>query len=998
MKFTTSIRLFLIGCTLFSAIAVWGQVANDECEGAIEIIDIANACSEVGEFTNEGATPTGFSGGGGGLSNDGRDVWFKFTALANNVTITVIGESGGGTLDRPEVELMVDNQCMGSFSILESGPGNNSDVVELNQGGLIPGATYLFRVQGRSGSQGSFQLCVNNFFPPAEPGNDLVDASMLCGKTPFSIEKIEGTGADPDEARGTCLDVPGSAISSEQDATWFTWIAENDGTLEFTLFPINPTDDLDFVVFELPNGINNSEGKIPLRCMAAACIGPTGLSEDSRDEVEDLNCDPGEDNFVRAVDMEEGKAYGLLINNFSESGNGFSIEFGGTGNFQGPEPEVEAIIGGRIIQTETICAGEQVEFNGANSRFVLGEIEEYEWIFGVGANPQTATGINPGPVTYNEPGVVSVVLTITTDLGCKISEIREAIITVEPCCDINNIEGESEVTNAVCGAGNGGIEFSANSASPIFSYEWNDGIMVADRPDLEVGDYEVTVTNFATCTETFTFRVDSIPPFEVDTLLSPPTCNGGTNGVIELDVTSQVDITYAWGDGSSDSSIDNLSIGTYLVTIEDANGCSQESSIELNELTLEIDPTVEAVNPPNCFGEENGSIVLDVVNGESPYEYNWNDGRGFVGESSLTNLGANVYNVNIVDRNGCQGVFEFNMEAPPALELMLEAVNVSCAGQGDGVVTAVVSGGTGDYRYDWSSGQSDEEIAELIPGSYTITVLDENDCSIMQAANIIEPSDIQLSIEGIEDVVCFGESTGVINLLTTGGNPDFEYSVDGGPFEPSSSISNLPAGTYSIAVRDMRGCTEDIEATVEQPQELIVDIFAENEVVDLGRTTVLETTVSPSGRLVDYSWSMPELLDCSDCPNPSIMPLLPGNFTVTITDIDNCTATDSIFLNVRPNRELYIPNIFSPNFDGINDRFDLYGGISAQEILLLRIFDRWGNMVYEQTSFPLGQSGLGWDGQFNGQDAPIGVYAFYARVLYIDGAEEEFEGDITIIR
>ena len=97
MKFTTSIRLFLVGCTLFSAIAVWGQVANDECEGAIEIIDIANACSEVGEFTNEGATPTGFSGGGGGLSNDGRDVWFKFTALANNVTITVIGESGGGT-------------------------------------------------------------------------------------------------------------------------------------------------------------------------------------------------------------------------------------------------------------------------------------------------------------------------------------------------------------------------------------------------------------------------------------------------------------------------------------------------------------------------------------------------------------------------------------------------------------------------------------------------------------------------------------------------------------------------------------------------------------------------------------------------------------------------------------------------------------------------------------------------------------------------------------
>jgi len=1000
MKHYYTHPILTLSWTLFGLllpILAFAQAANDECENAIEVIDITNTCFEE-LYTNVGATPTGFTGAGS-LSNDGRDVWFRFTALASDLTITVRGGGEvGTTLERPEVELFVDNGCEGTFNILESVAGNGN-VAELYQGGLFPGGTYLFRVQGRSRAEGTFQLCINNYFPPEEPGGDLILASMLCDKTPFVIQLIDGTGADPDEAAGTCLDIAGSGISSEQSSTWFTWIAENDGTLEFTLDPLNPSDDLDFVVFELPRGINDTRDKEPLRCMATACLGPTGLSSASSDTVEDLGCDPGEDGFVSAINMEEGKAYGLLINNFSESGNGFSITFGGTGNFQGPEPAVEAMIDGRVIQSEEICAGEQVEFSGANSSFILGEIVAYEWIFGVGANPATGTGLDPGVVTYDEPGTKSVVLTITTDLGCKISEVREAVVIVKPCCEEDNfILGDATVTDVICGDQRGGIEFSATSNSPIRAYDWNDGSNLASRPNLEVGEYIVTVTNFATCKDTFTYQVDSIPPFTVDTILTPPQCNEGTDGAIELVVTSETDVTFNWANGRGTSNIiDGLSVGVYSATIEDANGCLDNYVIDLKELQLELDPVIEAVTDPLCFGGQ-GAIEVDISNGTGPFQYNWNDGRGLIGANSLRNIIADRYIVNVEDANACKGVFEFIVVDPPALNLSLTAENISCSGQQDGRIAAIVEGGTGNYNYAWSNNQNRDSITNLTAGTYNLTVTDENDCTITELASIIEPSDINLSIARILDARCFGEASGSIQIDATGGSPAFEYSVDDDPFQDSPELMDLAAETYTITVRDSRGCSDEIEATVREPEELLVELFSSTEVVDLGRSTDLETAVQPAFTNVDYAWSPPELVGCSNCPNPTVSPVLNTTFIVTVTDEADCTATDSLFLRVDPNREIFIPNVFSPGFDGINDEFNLYGGISAAEISEIRIFDRWGNLIYTATGVPLGNSGLGWDGQYKGRDVPKGVYVFYAKVLFIDGVVVDYEGDITVLR
>ncbi len=990
---------------LLCPILLFAQPTNDECVNALLIDDIAQTCSAVGQYSNENAVPTNFSGGSCTSSN-GSDVWFRFTAIATDLTLTVIGNTGGespgGTLSQPEAELYVDNcgQNNTGFQILECERGNDSDVAELYQGGLVPGQSYLIRIQGRGGREGTFQMCLDNYFPPVEPGSDVEIASVLCDKSKFVIQQVIGTGNDNDEAFGTCLsgtDIFGNVIPSEQSSTWFTWIAANDGLLTFTITPLNPEDDIDFVVYELPNGLNNSNGKIPLRCMATACLGPTGLNLTSTDDAEDLNCNPGEDGFIRALEMQEGVAYGVLINNFSESGNGFSMEFGGDGEFQGPEPQIDAILS---TSSNVICAGDEVTFTGANSRFVAGQITKYEWTFGVGAEATSMTGPGPHTISYSEPGEKSVVLTLTTNLGCKISDIKSAVVIVEPCCELlNNITSSGEIENVICGDQRGSIDLTVTSNSDINYLEWSNTSNSEDLSNLAPGDYIVTITNKATCRDSFPFTVDSIPPFEVVTDLTAPTCGGGTDGAIELNIQNgagPILINFGMGDAQT-TTLSNLAAGDYPVTITDVNGCAEMDVVELRELELLLDTNQLIRQMPTCFDFSNGRIAVSIANGQPGYEYNWNDGNGFVTNSNLNNIPANTYQLNVRDANLCEGTFEFMVDQPEELILIIDSTNISCQGANDGMITAIVEGGTGDYQYQWNNNQTNEQITNLTEGTYLIIVNDENDCQVAGAASIIEPTSVNAAVSDVQDVICFGDNTGSITVDASGGNGNFEYSVDNTNFQNSSILTDLPAGDYTIFIRDPNGCSETTTASITQPEALIVDA-GEDQTIDLGYSTGLQVVTGPSGRTVDFSWSNAGVLDCTTCPNPTVTPARTTPFVITITDETNCTATDSVTVFVTPNRPLYIPNVFSPNLDGNNDRFTIFGGPAAALINELQIYDRWGNLVYHGKNLPMNSLQTGWDGIFDGKELAPGVYAFVAQILFIDDVVETIGGDITLVK
>ena len=978
---------------------IQAQPANDDCEGAIELTNVENWCSAIAEYDNSDATDSGYQSPFCFPGSD-NDVWFKFTAVATDATITVIGAASpvlGGSMFQPGISLYtLDDVCGGQISsigCISDNAGNN--IVQLYEGGMIAGQEYYIRIDA-GGSLGSFQLCINNYFQPPLPGSDCQISSVLCDASPFTVQEVIGAGADPDEAPNSCLG--GALGNSESNSTWYTWTCDQSGTLEFTLTPTNPGDDLDFVVFELPNGINDCSGKEILRCMASACEGPTGLNAQSTDIEELLNCSAGDDNFVAALDMVSGTSYALMINNFSNTGNGFNMEFGGTGTFLGPEADMET-----DEPDMEICYGESIIFND-NSTFALGALVNWEWTFGVDAEPANASGLGPHEVTWTTPGLKTIVLTVESDLGCIVVDVETVLVS--PCCEtvnamtIDAVENDWEcflINNVVVPQGS--VVLTVSSNAPPHTFLWDDGQTTSTVTDLTLGDHVVTITNDATCEEVLTFTITS--PIEISTMpqIVQPTCDGGQDGSIQLFASGGTPpFEYQWENSGiwvTDDLLTDLPVGVYEVIVRDANGCLASFTIPVTELELELE--LGGTTEPSCFSLADGEIEIIIENGVAPYQYNFNLGDGFQSSNILADIPAGTYIIDVLDANLCEGSFEIIVSEPPPLSVDMEVTNVSCFGEADGSIFANATGGVGDYVYSWSTGSTDDTATPLDVGTYSVTVLDGNGCDFIIDAAVTQPPELFIEITDIINVICFGDETGTIVVQGSGGNPPYQYSVDDVIFQDDNSFPDLPAGTHVITIIDQLGCTDAVEGTIIQPEELIVDA-GENQTIDLGFSTDITTTVSPAFTNVDYNWEPTEYLSCTDCPQPEASPVNTTTYSVTITDETGCTAVDEVTIFVNKVRPIYIPNAFSPNYDGFNDFFTAFGGPAARQIKELRVFNRWGALVYEATEIPLSEPTLGWDGTFKGKDLPPDVFAYYLIVEFIDDEDVLYEGDVTIVK
>jgi gliding motility-associated-like protein len=160
----------------------------------------------------------------------------------------------------------------------------------------------------------------------------------------------------------------------------------------------------------------------------------------------------------------------------------------------------------------------------------------------------------------------------------------------------------------------------------------------------------------------------------------------------------------------------------------------------------------------------------------------------------------------------------------------------------------------------------------------------------------------------------------------------------------------------------------------------------------------MEAIVLPATAIVDYSWLPDTFLTCYTCFDPTAEPPNTTTFTITVTNQSGCVASDDVTVFLVKNRPIYIPNAFTPNGDGTNDYFTLYGGKSARKIQLLRIFNRWGALIFEGQDLDLGDVSQGWDGTFKGERLQPDVFAFYALIEFIDDEIILFEGDLTILK
>jgi len=297
---------------------------------------------------------------------------------------------------------------------------------------------------------------------------------------------------------------------------------------------------------------------------------------------------------------------------------------------------------------------DSVIYTGQSSFFIFGEeaISEYEWFFGSGAEPSTATGIGPHDVFYTTPGEKNVSLTLESSrFSCKAEELIDAIVDIESCCDINGIVGTSESEDEVCDEENGSIDLTVESEF-AYSVDWNIGSRDEQLSELDDGLYVVVAV-----------LIDDLLPNPVIPSLTMPTCDGGVDGAIDLNIGMGNTITWANPD-SLRTRLENVPVGDYAVTIVDANGCAQDLVVELRALELLIDPDISEINDPSCFGIEDGSIAFELANGIAPYTYDWEDNIAGIDENSVDDLAAGTYSVTINDVNNCIGEVEVRLMEP----------------------------------------------------------------------------------------------------------------------------------------------------------------------------------------------------------------------------------------------------------------------------------------------------------------------------------------------
>ncbi len=406
----------------------------------------------------------------------------------------------------------------------------------------------------------------------------------------------------------------------------------------------------------------------------------------------------------------------------------------------------------------------------------------------------------------------------------------------------------------------GGIEpysFSWNGPNNFTSSDENLSFLFA-------GDYNLTITDALGCEFDTTFVITEPDPLQISVLnLDLPSCSSETNGSIEINIEGGVgEYSIVWLNENSEvvgleSNLTDVPYGVYTVFVTDENYdegdaltfCSESNlTIEIPELLpLEITELITSDYGGygvQCFGEENGFISISVVGGTPPYSYSWfNEDNEQINDTSspnISNLPAGTYTVTVTDQNfdtavnnigqGCDVTQTIILTEP--LELQFSDVTISdydgfgvtCGGEQDGFIDISVSGGVGNYTFLWSNNETSEDIYNLGSDTYSVTVTDENSCSISLDFELFESEPIQISAIYSDysgyGISCNSETDGFIDLTVSGGSGVYVFDWSNGSID--EDINNLQSGEYTVLVTDSNGCEATATYILNQPDPLVV--------------------------------------------------------------------------------------------------------------------------------------------------------------------------------
>ena len=481
--------------------------------------------------------------------------------------------------------------------------------------------------------------------------------------------------------------------------------------------------------------------------------------------------------------------------------------------------------------------------------------------------------------------------------GCIVST---SIIITEPTAIVPNITITNNVT---CNGINDGelLSTPVGGIGSSYSYIWSNNATTNNIVGLSADTFSVIVSDISGCA-----GYDTVILTNTYTLTSIPTttsvsCTGSSTGIAAItNINGGTSAyTYLWNNGTINAINIGLSAGTYWCTTTDASGCQITDVVTISQAANGLAITNAEITNVSCNGGSDGEIKLTVNGGTGGiYTYLWSNGQN---TPNATSLSSGIYTVTVTDAASCTVYDTLIVTEPPAMTMSsITPIDITCFGQNDGIISAVVLGGTPGYTYLWSNNQIGDTITNLIQGTYYIDVIDSNGCILIDSAIINEPDHL-ISILSETNPLCHNDSNGIIDVLCKGGIPPYTatYVSISYTVADSNIVVNIPglsAGTNTLYVTDANGCNNITDITLINPPELEANSLAEiNPTCYDYADGVAEVTIIGGTAAYTYLWD-----DALAQTTAIAIELMSGNYNCTVTDVNGCTDTTSFTLN-NPN-------------------------------------------------------------------------------------------------
>ncbi len=537
-----------------------------------------------------------------------------------------------------------------------------------------------------------------------------------------------------------------------------------------------------------------------------------------------------------------------------------------------PEP------GGAVVGTDVSCVG---ACDGAANLSPNGGTSPYTFTWSNTETTEDISGLCAGTYT----------VTITDVNGCLV--IINVTIS-EPAALTNIVTGTNINCNGSC---TGTAVASPSGGTGPYTYLWDDpGFQTtATAVGLCAGLVNVTVTDAGGCIITGSYTVTE-PAAMVLTLSANDASCGLSDGSTSVTISGGTGpYTYLWNSGCVTSSCTNLPSGTYLLSVTDANGCTQAGSVSVNDVGGGGVASITLNNNVTCNQGCDGQATASITGGLAPYTYLWSDPLSQT-TAIATGLCAGTYDVSITDAGGCLATALVTVTEPPLLNAVVTVfADASCFGLCNGNATVSVSGGVSPYTYSWDNpGNSTTALtlSDLCAGiNYTATITDAQGCIATASVTISEPPVLTGTVVGT-DIGCNGGSDGSADLTPSGGTVPYNFLWSN--TDVSEDITNLSAGNYTVTVTDLNLCTVVVSVVINEPQPLALTTTVTDASCNLANGSAC---VVASGGTTPYTYLWNDTLNqVTACANT----IPGGNYTVNVTDSNGCSSVANVTVNNLP--------------------------------------------------------------------------------------------------